>query len=180
MPEPLTAALRELGRCERSTLFMVLLAGFQALLSRLSGQDDLLVGTPVANRGHHLTEGLIGFFLNTIVLRGDLSGEPSFRELVGRARERALAAFAHDLRYEDIPAAVRERAKHLMLDATGIALASAGWDFAHKTLTAVQGLAGGTDGVGACTVLGLPARLPLRDAVLVNGVLVHGLRPPDV
>ncbi len=86
-----------------------------------------------------------------------------------------LAAFAHDLRFEDIPAAVRERAKHLMLDAVGIALASTRWDFAHKSLTAVQGLGG----AGECAVLGLPARLPLRDAVMVNGILVHGLDYDD-
>ena len=85
-----------------------------------------------------------------------------------------LATFAHDLRYEDIPEAVRERAKHLMLDATGIALASTRWDFAHKSLTAVQGLAGPVS-EGGCTVLGMPARLPLRDAVMMNGILVHGL-----
>jgi 2-methylcitrate dehydratase PrpD len=88
----------------------------------------------------------------------------------------ALAAFAHDLRYEDIPVAVRERAKHLMLDASGIALASTRWDFAHKSLSAVQGLAGAA---GDCTVLGMPARLPLRDAVLLNGILVHGLDYDD-
>jgi 2-methylcitrate dehydratase PrpD len=86
-----------------------------------------------------------------------------------------LAAFAHDLRGEDIPPAVRERARHLMLDAMGIALASTRWDFAHKSLSAVQGLGG----AGDCTVLGLPARLPLRDAVLMNGILVHGLDYDD-
>jgi 2-methylcitrate dehydratase PrpD len=86
-----------------------------------------------------------------------------------------LAAFAHDLDYEDIPEAVRVRAKHLMLDAAGIALASARWDFAHKSLTAIQGLAG----EGPCAVIGMPARLPLRDAVLLNGILVHGLDYDD-
>lgn len=86
-----------------------------------------------------------------------------------------LAAFAHDLRYEDIPVAVRTRAKHLMLDATGIALASTRWDFAHKSLTATQGLAG----EGPCAVIGMPARLPLRDAVMMNGILVHGLDYDD-
>lgn len=83
----------------------------------------------------------------------------------------ALAGFAHELRYEEIPATIAERARHLMLDATGIALASTRWDFAHKSLTAIRGLAG----YGKCSVLGLPARLPLRDAVLMNGILVHGL-----
>lgn len=86
-----------------------------------------------------------------------------------------LAAFAHELRYEDIPEAVRERAKHLMLDATGIALASTRWDFAHQSLTAVRGLAG----YGKCSVIGMPAHLPLRDAVMMNGILVHGLDYDD-
>ncbi len=86
-----------------------------------------------------------------------------------------LAAFAHDLRFGDIPAAVRERAKHLMLDAVGIALASSGWDFAHRSLAAVRGLAG----EGGCAVIGMPARLPFRDAVMMNGILVHGLDYDD-
>jgi 2-methylcitrate dehydratase PrpD len=90
----------------------------------------------------------------------------------------ALAAFVHDLEFDAIPAAVRERAAYLMLDATGIALASTRWDFAHKSLSAVQGLAG-SGGGRKCTVLGMPARLPLRDAVLLNGILVHGLDYDD-
>jgi 2-methylcitrate dehydratase PrpD len=84
----------------------------------------------------------------------------------------------HDLEFDAIPAAVRERAAYLMLDATGIALASTRWDFAHKSLSAVQGLAG-SGGGRKCTVLGMPARLPLRDAVLLNGILVHGLDYDD-
>ena len=83
----------------------------------------------------------------------------------------ALADFAHGLEYEAIPETVRERAKHLMLDAVGIALASTRWDFAHQSLTAVRGLAG----EGDCSVIGMPAWLPLRDAVMMNGILVHGL-----
>lgn len=86
-----------------------------------------------------------------------------------------LADFAAGLTYDAIPEPVRERAKHLILDATGIALASTRWEFAHKTLTAMQGLAGAGDG----SVIGFPARLPLRDAVFVNGVLVHGLDYDD-
>ena len=86
-----------------------------------------------------------------------------------------LADFAAGLTYEAIPERVRERAKHLILDAVGIAFASTGWEFAHKTLTAMQGLAG----AGEVSVIGFPARLPLRDAVLVNGVLVHGLDYDD-
>ena len=88
---------------------------------------------------------------------------------------RTLADFATSLRYEDIPRPVLERAKHLILDAVGIALASTRWDFAHKTATALQGLGG----PGPSTVFGLPLRLPLRDAVLLNGTLVHGLDYDD-
>lgn len=83
----------------------------------------------------------------------------------------SLAEFAHDLTFETIPKEVRERAKHLILDATGIAYASGRYDFAHKTLTAIASL-GGT---GDVPVFGLGARLPARDAALVNGILVHGL-----
>jgi 2-methylcitrate dehydratase PrpD len=84
---------------------------------------------------------------------------------------RTLAQFAHDLSFEAIPHEVRERAKHLMLDATGIAYASGSYDFAHKTLTAIAGLGGD----GQVPVIGLPQRLSPRDAALVNGVLAHGL-----
>ncbi|HEU0076351.1 MAG TPA: AMP-binding protein, partial [Longimicrobiaceae bacterium] len=87
--------LRALARREGATLFMVLLAGWQALLSRYSGQDDVSVGTPVAGRTRSETEGLIGFFVNTLVLRAELGGDPSFRALTGRVRAAALGAYAH-------------------------------------------------------------------------------------
>ncbi|HEV2736700.1 MAG TPA: amino acid adenylation domain-containing protein, partial [Longimicrobiaceae bacterium] len=95
LPPPVVEGLRSAGRREGATLFMVLLAGFQVLLARLSGQDDVVVGTPVAGRTRPETEGLIGLFLNTLALRTDLSGEPSFRELLGRVREATLGAYAH-------------------------------------------------------------------------------------
>ncbi|MCP4662247.1 MAG: amino acid adenylation domain-containing protein, partial [bacterium] len=95
LPGPLHEALRGLGRGEGATLFMTLLAAFQVLLSRLTGGDDLSVGTPVAGRNRLETEGLIGFFVNTLVLRGDLSRGPSFREFLRRVREAVLSAHEH-------------------------------------------------------------------------------------
>ncbi|MFY9826670.1 MAG: amino acid adenylation domain-containing protein, partial [Thermoanaerobaculia bacterium] len=93
--------LQALALAEKGTPFIVLLAAWQALLGRLAGQDDVAVGTPVANRIRSETAGLIGFFVNTLVLRGDLSGDPTFRELMGRLRAVALDAFAHqDLPFE--------------------------------------------------------------------------------
>ena len=91
----LTGVLRELARREGATLFMVLLAAFQTLLQRYSGQEDIVVGTPVAGRDRAETEGLIGFFVNTLVLRGDLSGDPAFVELLRRVREVTLESYAH-------------------------------------------------------------------------------------
>jgi amino acid adenylation domain-containing protein/non-ribosomal peptide synthase protein (TIGR01720 family) len=87
-----------LGRVSResgATLFMVLLAGFVVVLGRWCGQDDVVVGAPIAGRDRAELEGLIGFFVNTLVLRVDVSGDPSFVELVGRVREVALGAYGH-------------------------------------------------------------------------------------
>ena len=92
---PLAQALKDLSRQENATLFMTLLAGFKALLYRFTGQTDIVVGTPVAGRNQAETEKLIGFFVNTLALRTDVSAEPSFRELLGRVREVALGAYAH-------------------------------------------------------------------------------------
>ena len=92
-------ALDTLARREGATLFMVLLAAFDALLQRYTGRDDIVVGSPVANRNRDETEGLIGFFVNTLVLRADLSGDPTFRELVGRVRDVTLGVYDH----QDVP-----------------------------------------------------------------------------
>jgi non-ribosomal peptide synthetase component F/acyl carrier protein len=99
-PDALGAALLRVAREERATLFMVLLAAFEVLLYRYSGQPDLVIGAPIANRSVRALEGLIGFFANTLALRGRLSGNPTFRELLGRVRETTLDAYAHrDLPY---------------------------------------------------------------------------------
>ncbi|MFB6824053.1 amino acid adenylation domain-containing protein [Streptomyces virginiae] len=95
LPAPLLRGLRDLGRRHDATLFMVLLAGFQALLARWSGGADVAVGSPIAGRDRTELEPLIGFFVNNLVLRTDLSGDPAFGELVDRARETALGAYAH-------------------------------------------------------------------------------------
>ncbi|HEU0054286.1 MAG TPA: condensation domain-containing protein, partial [Longimicrobium sp.] len=95
LPEEVVAPARALARKEGATLFMVLLAAFDVLMARLSGSDDVVVGTQVAGRTREETEGLIGIFVNGLALRADLSGDPSFREALARVRETTLDAYAH-------------------------------------------------------------------------------------
>ncbi|AGY58063.1 non-ribosomal peptide synthetase [Gloeobacter kilaueensis] len=103
LPASLTKSLERLAAQESTTLFMVLLAAFKVLLSRYSRQEDIVVGTPIANRNRAEIEPLIGFFVNTLVLRTDLGGEPSFRELLARVRQVTLEAFDHqDLPFEKL------------------------------------------------------------------------------
>ncbi|WP_198299747.1 non-ribosomal peptide synthetase [Tumebacillus avium] len=99
----LLQGLKTLCSEQGATLFMTLLTAYKTLLHRYSGQEDIVVGTPIANRTLAQTEPLIGFFANTLALRTDLSGNPSFRELLGRVREGAFGAFAHqDLPFEKL------------------------------------------------------------------------------
>jgi amino acid adenylation domain-containing protein len=103
LPKSLSEALLALSQEEGATLFMTLLAAFQILLYRYTQQEDIAVGSPIANRNRSEIEGLIGFFVNSLVLRTDLSGNPNFRELLSRVKEVALAAYAHqDLPFEKL------------------------------------------------------------------------------
>ncbi|HST59981.1 MAG TPA: amino acid adenylation domain-containing protein, partial [Longimicrobium sp.] len=96
LPAGIEAPLQALAREEGASFFMVLMAAFKTLLLRYTGQADLVVGTPVANRGRQETEGLVGFFVNMLALRTQLAGDATFRETLRRVRESALGAYAHD------------------------------------------------------------------------------------
>ncbi len=99
LSKSLAEALRILSQREGATMFMTLLAAYQTLLHRYSNQEEIVVGSPIAGRTRPETEGLIGLFVNTMVFHTDFSGDPSFRELLGRVREVALGAYAH----QDVP-----------------------------------------------------------------------------
>src|SRR4051812_45761515 len=101
LPAATVTALRKVAARARTSLFMALLAGFQVMLARYSGQDDIAVGTPIAGRDRAETENLIGLFVNSLVLRTDLSGDPSFTGLLQRVKDTALGAYDHqDLPFE--------------------------------------------------------------------------------
>ncbi len=108
IPGSLAEPLRALGSKEGATLYMTLLAVFKAMLCYQLNQDDIVVGTEVANRTQAETEGMIGFFVNELVLRTNLAGNPTFREMLGRARRVALGAYAHqDLPFDRLVAALK-------------------------------------------------------------------------
>jgi amino acid adenylation domain-containing protein len=108
LPESLSKELETLNHSHCATLFMTLLAAFQTLLYRYTSGEDIIVGTPIANRHWSEIEQLIGFFVNTLVLRTDLSGDPSFEQLLGRVKEVALQAYTHqDLPFEQLVEALQ-------------------------------------------------------------------------
>src|SRR5205085_3227794 len=101
--EAISLGLKRLIEQHDVTLFMMLVAAFKVLLMRYSNQEDIAIGIPIANRNWKEVEGLIGFFVNSLVIRTDLSGEPTFDQLLARVRERALEAYAHqDLPFEKL------------------------------------------------------------------------------
>ena len=103
LPQTLAASLKALSRQEGVTLFMTMLATFGTLLHRYTGQEDVNIGSPIAGRNRAEIEGLIGFFINTVVLRTNFSGHPSFRSLLSRVRQMALDAYAHqDMPFEKL------------------------------------------------------------------------------
>ncbi|MBD2798127.1 amino acid adenylation domain-containing protein, partial [Xenorhabdus sp. 18] len=105
---PLLASLKALGQRHHSTLFMIMLTAWSSVLARLTGQEEIVIGTPVANRSQHELEGLIGFFVNTLALRVTFSDHLSVKELLVQVRERALAAYAHqDLPFEQVVEALQ-------------------------------------------------------------------------
>ncbi|MEO8429885.1 MAG: amino acid adenylation domain-containing protein [Acidobacteriota bacterium] len=106
----IAAELRAFSRAEGATLFMTLLAGFCTLLCRTSGQSDVVVGTPVAGRSRTETEGLIGLFVNTLAIRNDLSGDPTFREVLRRVRAMTVDAYSHqEIPFEKVVEEVQPR-----------------------------------------------------------------------
>jgi non-ribosomal peptide synthetase component F len=103
LSKDLSDGIKALSRQEDSTLFMTLLASFLTLLHRYTGQDDIVVGSPIAGRNRPEIEGLIGFFVNTLVLRSSFSGNPTFKELLARVRQSTLEAYDHqDLPFEKL------------------------------------------------------------------------------
>ncbi|WP_093191631.1 non-ribosomal peptide synthetase [Pseudovibrio sp. Tun.PSC04-5.I4] len=145
-PAELSGALTALSQREGVTLFMVLLAAFQVLLSRHSEQNDVVVGAPVAGRRRPELEGLIGFFVNTLVLRGNLSDDPSVHDLLVRTRELALEAYGHqDVPFERLVEALqpqRDLSRHplfqamlVLQNAPGDAMALPGLSVQSEPLT---------------------------------------------
>jgi amino acid adenylation domain-containing protein len=141
LPAALGAQLRALAQAEDVTLFMLLLAGFQTFLGRYTGQTEVVVGTNVSNRGATALEGLIGFFVNNLVLRTSLAGGPTFRQLLARVRRAAIAAYAHqDLPFERLVEELqrdrqRDPSRHPLFQVLFVLQNAPGRDLALRGLT---------------------------------------------
>lgn len=136
--DTLWAQLKALGRREKASPFMTFLAAFYVWLYRYTGQTDLLVGTPFSNREMAETKGLIGFLLSTLVLRVDLSGNPSFRELLGRVRESSLGAFANNLPFAKLIQELkpeRDLSRNPLFQVAFLIINSLDFDVRHADLT---------------------------------------------
>ncbi len=198
VPAEVCARLLKLSRRQGVTLFMTLLAGFQVLLFRYTGQTDLCIGTPIANRTRVELEGLIGFFVNTLVLRTDLAGNPRFTDLLARVREKVLAAHGHqDLPFEQLvealhptrdlsrsplfqvmfalqtPSAITPRVEGLQLDVLDVDPGIAQFDLSLDMIVEDQGLSGSfeysTDLFEEATIRRMAEHL----LVLLEGMAAH-------
>ncbi len=144
LDEQLTAGLKALGRRHGVTLYMTLLAGWAVLLSRLSGQQDVVIGTPTANRRRLEIEGLIGFFVNTLAVRVDLSSSPTVSELLKQAGKEVLAAQQHqDIPFEhvvEVVAPVRSLAHHPVFQVMFVWQNTPNWQNTPKGTVDLPGL----------------------------------------
>jgi len=150
LSEAVSQGVRALSRQEHVTLFMLLLAAFQVLLLRWSGQQDISVSTPIANRTRAELEGVVGFFVNTLVLRSDLSGNPSFVQLLRQVRERCLEAYGH----QDVPFEKVVEALHPQRDGRRTSLFQVSFQVAYESeieqlLPGLQLHSVGNDGASA-------------------------------
>jgi hypothetical protein len=136
-PRALADDLQKLARQEGATLFMVLVAGFQVLLARYSGQQDVTVGTPIAGRGSQELESLLGVFVNTLVLRARMEDRPTFRTLLSRVKDMTLGAFAHqDIPFEKLVEALeptRDLSRQPLFQVMSVIARSAIWRMRRST-----------------------------------------------
>ncbi|HVH11654.1 MAG TPA: condensation domain-containing protein, partial [Longimicrobium sp.] len=165
LPDALVRRLEALGRREGATLYMVLLGAFQVLLGRYAGTEDVVVGSPVAGRTRAEVEGLIGFFVNTLMMRTDLGGDPPFREVLHRVRDTTLGAYEHD----DVPfeKLVAELQPERSMSHAPLAQVM-------FTLRTVDGGGGGLRGVGPEVRVGLCLERGIDMVAAILGVLKAG------
>ncbi|QSQ23764.1 non-ribosomal peptide synthase/polyketide synthase [Pyxidicoccus parkwayensis] len=194
--------LQALARREGVTPFMLLLAAFQTLLHRYSGQDDLSIGSPIAGRGRAETEGLIGFFVNNLVLRTRLDGNPSFRELLARVRDVTLGAYAHqEVPFEKLVETLQPvrdmsrsplfqvmlilhpdplpgfRVPGLSLRGVELESHSAKYDLTLQLAESAEGLVGSLEYATSLYDAATAARMVQHLGVLLDGVLAHPEAP---